>query len=69
MLQLLESFPHQLLKLLHLRGVSLHLVLSKTGLKCHNLLEILCLGDLFDQRESLTRHSSSPLPRHGLVHP
>ena len=43
---------HQPLKLLHLSGVSLHLLLSKTGLKCHNLLEILCLGDLFDQREA-----------------
>ncbi len=51
-LELLESFPDQPLKLLHLRGVSLHLLLSKTGLKCHNLLEILCLGDLFDQREA-----------------
>ena len=44
-LQLLKSFAHQPLKLLHL-------LLSKMGLKCHNLLEILCLGDLFDQRES-----------------
>ena len=51
-LALLESFPHQPLKLLRLRGEGLHLVLSKTGLKCHNLLEILCLGDLSDQRES-----------------
>ena len=51
-MQLLESFPHQPLKLLHLSGVSLHLLLSKTGLKCQNLLEILCLGDLFDQREA-----------------
>ena len=51
-LQLLDSFPDQLLKLLRLRGVSLRLVLSKTGLKCQSLLEILCLGDLFDQREN-----------------
>ena len=68
-LQLLESFPDQLLKLLRLRDVSLHLLLSKTGLKRHNLLEILCLGDLFDEREALTRHSSSRFPRHGLGHP
>ena len=46
------SFPDQPLKLLHLRGVSLYLLLIKTGLNCQNLLEILCLGDLLDQRES-----------------
>jgi hypothetical protein len=51
LLQLLESFPDQPLKFLRLSGVILHLLLSKTGLKCQNLLEILCLGDLFDQRE------------------
>ena len=51
-MRLLESFPDQPLKLLHLRGISLHLVLSKMGLKCQSLLEILCLGDLFPQREN-----------------
>jgi len=51
-LELLESFSDQPLKLLQLRGASLHLFLSKTGLKRQNLLEILCLGDLFDQRDS-----------------
>jgi hypothetical protein len=50
-LELLESFPDQPLKFLRLSGVILHLLLSETGLKCRNLLEILCLGDLFDQRE------------------
>ena len=48
-LELLESFPDQLLKLLRLRDEGLHPVLSKLRLKRHNLLEILCLGDLFDQ--------------------
>jgi hypothetical protein len=51
-LQLLDSFPDQPLKLLHLRGVSLHLLLIKTGLNCQNLLDILCLGDILDQRKS-----------------
>ena len=50
--QLLDSFPDQLVKLLRLRGERLHLVLSKLRLKRQNLLKILCLGDLFDQRES-----------------
>ena len=49
LLELLESFPDQLLNLLRLPGVSLHLLLSKTGLKSENVLEILCLADLFDQ--------------------
>ena len=51
-LELLDSFSDQLVKLLRLRGERLHLVLSELRLKRHNLLEILCLGDLFDQRES-----------------
>ena len=51
-LQLLKSFSDQLLKLLHLRGVSLHLVLRKLRLKCQSLLEILCLGDLVGEREN-----------------
>ena len=42
-LELLESFHDQLLKLLRLPGVSLHLLQSKTGLKSENLLGILCL--------------------------
>jgi hypothetical protein len=50
-LQLLDTFPDQLVKLLCLRGECLHLVLSELRLKRQNLLEILCLGDLFDQRE------------------
>jgi hypothetical protein len=49
--QLLDSFSNQLVKLLRLRGERLHLVLSELRLKRHNLLKILCLGDLFDQRE------------------
>src|SRR5271157_4680918 len=44
--QLLESFSDQLLKLLRLRGVSLHLVLSKLRLKHQNVLEGLCVADL-----------------------
>jgi hypothetical protein len=51
-LQLLESLHDQLVKLLRLRGERLHLVLSELRLKRQNLLKILCLGDLFDQRES-----------------
>ena len=51
-LQLLESLPDQLVKLLRLRGERLHLVLSELRLKRQNLLKILCLGDLFDQCES-----------------
>ena len=50
--QLLESLPDQLVKLLRLRGERLHLVLSKLRLKRQNFLKVLCLGDLFDQRES-----------------
>ena len=50
--QLLESLPDQLVKLLRLRGERLHLVLSELRLKRQNFLKILCLGDLFDQRES-----------------
>src|SRR5271157_1952466 len=61
--QLLESFSDQLLKLLRLRGVSLHLVLSKLRLKHQNVLEGLCVADLAGERE-LTRHSASPLLRH-----
>ena len=52
-LELLDSFSDQLVKLLRLRGERLHPVLSELRLKRQNLLEILCLGDLFDQRESL----------------
>ena len=59
-LQLLESFPDQLLKLLRLRGERLHLVLSKLRLKRQNFLKVLCLGDFSDQGESrvgiLRRH-------------
>ncbi len=59
-MQLLESFPDQLLKLLRLRSVSLHLLLSELHLKCQNVLERLCLGDFFDQGETrvgiLRRH-------------
>ena len=51
-LQLLDSFPDELLKLLSLRGEGLHLVLIKPGLNCQSLLDILCLGDLLDQREN-----------------
>ena len=50
--QLLESLPDQLVKLLRLRGEGLHLILSELRLKRQNFLKILCLGDLFDQRES-----------------
>ena len=52
MLELLDSFSDQLVKLLRLLGERLHVVLSKLRLKRQNLLKILCLGDLFDQRES-----------------
>ena len=51
-LELLDSFSDQLVKLLRLRGERLHLVLSELRLKRQNLLKILRLGDLFDQRES-----------------
>ena len=51
-LHLLDSFPDQLVKLLRLRGEGLHPVLSELRLKRQNLLEILRLGDLLDQRES-----------------
>ena len=51
-LELLDSFSNQLVKLLRLRGERLGLVLSELRLKRQNLLEILCLGDLSDQRES-----------------
>ena len=51
-LELLESFPDQLLKLLRLRGVSLHLVLSKLRLKHQNVLEGLCVADLAGEREN-----------------
>ena len=37
-LQLLESFSDQLLKLLRLCSEGLHLLLSKTGLKSENVL-------------------------------
>ena len=50
--QLLESFSDQLLKLLRLRGVSLHLVLSKLRLKHQNVLEGLCVADLAGEREN-----------------
>ena len=51
-LEVLESFSDQLLKLLRLRGVSLHLVLSKLRLKHQNVLEGLCVADLAGEREN-----------------
>ena len=50
--QLLESFSDQLLKLLRLRGVSLHLVLSKLRLKHQNILDGLCVANLAGEREN-----------------
>ena len=51
-LQLLGSFPDQLVKLLRLCGEGLHTVLSELRLKRQNFLNILCLGHLFDQGKS-----------------
>ena len=43
-----ESVPDQPLEFLRLRHVGPHLLLSKMGLKCQNVLERLCVGNLFD---------------------
>ena len=50
-LQLLGSFPDQLVKLLRLRGEGLHPVLSELRLKRQNLLERLCVDDLAREQE------------------
>ena len=50
-LELLESFPDQLVKLLRLRDEGLHPVLSKLRLKRHNILQRLCVADLAGEHE------------------
>jgi hypothetical protein len=50
-LQLLESFPDQLLKLLRLRHEGLYPLLHKLRLKRRNILEALCVADLAGKRE------------------
>ena len=51
-LKLLESFPDQPAKLLRVRGVSLHPILSELRLNHQNFLRVLCVANLSSEGES-----------------